>query len=78
MSHYSYRRQLVFMIVVMIKCMYKNLFRATAYSLRCRDGAMIDYRFYSTSRSLTVNRTETVTRLSHEYELTWYESTTHE
>jgi len=47
-------------------CMYKNLFRAAAYSLGCHDGAMIDCRLYRTFQSLTVNRTETVTSICRE------------
>ena len=39
----------------------KFVFRAAAYSLGCHDGAMIDCRLY---RTLTVNRTETVTSIS--------------
>ena len=56
-------------IIITYVCMYKNLFRAAAYSLGCLDGTMIDRRLYSTShlyrtfQSLTVNRTETVTSI---------------
>jgi len=39
------------------------VFRAAAYSLDCHDGAMIDCRLY---RTLTVNRTETVTSICRE------------
>jgi len=47
----------------MYVCVYKNLFRAAAYSLDFHDGAVVDCRLYRTFQFLTVNRTETVTSI---------------